>query len=83
MERKPWEMTTSIEEHIKELIKNAERDLVNAKVQEHMFQLEYAKPKNIGKEEAMQGIATYQKRQRYLEDILFAYAQYCNDKLKP
>lgn len=79
-EEQRWELMKPEAEHIKELMLKAEEDLVNMRAQEHMYQLEYTNPVHIGKPEALEKIAIYQKRIRNIEQNLFAYKMFAHNK---
>lgn len=65
--------------YIEQLIENTERDLVNMRVQENMYQKEYAKPKHISKAKAEESLLIYQKRIKFLEENIEVYQLYIKD----
>lgn len=75
-----YEFIKPLEEHIKELMLGLERELVSAIVQLHLYRCEYETNKHIGKQQALEGVATYEKRVRLLQENIQVYEQYCSDK---
>ena len=63
-------------ENIDLIIKDREQKLMEMKVQEWVYQGEVADPKNISKTLAMEHVATFQKRMRYLKEEIELYHQY-------
>lgn len=66
-------------ELINEVIHKHKLDLMEMMVREHIYQLEYAKPTNISKSQAEEGLATYQARIRHLKENIFALELYAKD----
>lgn len=73
---RPYEFLRRVEEHLADLVVKTEAELVSAMLQEWVYQREYAHPKHIGKPQALDGIATYQKRIRHLREQLQVYEDY-------
>ena len=79
---KPQEVVLSKEEEgelLKKVIEDFKKDLVSAKVQESVYIREVIDPVNIGKRQAEEGVATYQKRIKYLQEIIQAVQMYAED----
>lgn len=76
---KDWDFIKPIGEHIKDLMLKTEQELIDMRIKEWIYQLEYADPKNIGKPQAIDAIAQYQKRQKYLKENLEIMEKYCSD----
>ena len=68
-----------IKKYLEKLIDKTKEELVGAKVQEWIYAQEYANPKHMGKEKAMESLSIYQKRSKYLEEFITIYEQYAKD----
>ena len=67
-------------ELIKALIRKHEEDLMACKIQEWMYQREYADPKNITKGQAEQNLGLYQTRIKGIEHGIEAIKLYAREK---
>jgi len=59
-------------EALLEIYHGKQKELMLARVQEFLYQREYANPKKIGKSQAEEGIAIYQKNMKHLREQLTA-----------
>ena len=64
---------------LKGFIKNYKNDLMSAKVHEFMFLLESIKPTNMGKAQALESLAIYQKRVKLCEQNILAVELYARE----
>jgi hypothetical protein len=73
--------TTSIDlaKYLARLIEKNEEEYVSCLVNEWVYMGEYAKPTNIGKQQAEEALATYQKRAKYLQESLAIYRLYAKE----
>lgn len=63
----------------REIIRDAQKELALATMQEYMYQCEQAKPTHISKAKAEENLLIYQKRIRYLVDNLEVIKKYAED----
>ena len=77
---KEYEFIVTQEEHVANLIKKTEEDLVNSMIQQWIYQREYLNPVHIGKNEAHENVLKYQKRCDYLKENLEVYKLYARQK---
>ena len=65
--------------HLKTIIENTKRELVQIWVQCWLFEKEVEKPTNMGKEEAQKNLEIYQKRVKSLEGFISIYNEYAKE----
>lgn len=66
-------------ELLKEAIKELKKEMMVNKVREYMYLLETLKPTNMGKAQAEEGMATHQKRGKYLEENIQVVILYADE----
>ena len=69
-------------ECLRELYATMEKDLVNMTVQAYFYRKEAENSVHIGKQQAEESLATYEKRIAYIKENLQAYVMYASEVLK-
>ncbi len=72
--------TTQKSKLLKELLHDLEKEWMQMTIQEYIYAGEYAKPKNISKEKALENMGQYQQRIRYIEENIFALKHFAHEK---
>ena len=75
-----WQLLTSEDKHVRELVRKTEEDLINTSIQQWVYQKEYMSPQHIGKNEAHEKVKMYMKRIEFIEENLEVYKLYAQLK---